>query len=70
MTLNWKGIFRINVEYDVGDVVYFRDDGFTYVCIKKSVGFIPPRAFGRFELLAGFNINTIDGGIFDGTEEF
>lgn len=65
MTLNWKGIFKITSPYDVGDVVYFRDTGFTYVCVKQTNGGIPPSVyFSGFELLAGFEVNIIDGGEF------
>lgn len=67
MTLNWKGIFKLSTAYEIGDVVYFIDTGFTYVCVRKTIGRLPPSIpSSGFELLAGFevNISVIDGGEF------
>jgi hypothetical protein len=45
-------------------VVYYTDNGFTYVCKKQTQG-IPPYFYeSGFELLAGFNITELDGGEF------
>jgi len=62
--LNWKGIYNLSTAYSPGDVVYYTDDGFTYVCKRSSRG-IPPNYYeSGFELLAGFNIYELDGGGF------
>lgn len=64
MYLAWKGVFNLSTTYNVGDVVYYTDDGFTYVCKKQTQG-IPPYFYeSGFELLAGFNITELDGGEF------
>lgn len=62
--LNWRGIFELSVRYKVGDVVYFADDGFTYVCKRETYGIPPYIDDSGFELLAGFNIIELDGGSF------
>lgn len=62
--LNWRGLFALNVRYKVGDVVYFVDDGFTYVCKRETYGIPPYISDSGFELLAGFNITELDGGSF------
>lgn len=64
MQLSWKGVFNLSTTYNIGDVVYYTDDGFTYVCTRRTYG-IPPYLYDSgFELLAGFNITEIDGGDF------
>jgi hypothetical protein len=64
MHLSWKGTFQLTRQYHPGDVVYFVDDGFTYVCVRETFG-IPPYIYDSgFELLAGFNITLLDGGEF------
>ncbi len=62
MTLNWRGNFNVGIQYMPGDVVYYPIDGFTYVCVD-SRHTSDPRIYG-FELMAGFTIRTIDGGVF------
>lgn len=52
------------MRYKPGDVVYFVDDGFTYVCVRESYGIPPYISNSGFELLAGFNITLLDGGEF------
>lgn len=64
ISLNWKGVFSLSVRYKVGDVVYYIDDGFTYICKRETFGIPPYISDSGFELLAGFNITDIDGGLF------
>jgi hypothetical protein len=64
MQIVWKGTFDLTTTYNVGDVVYYIDDGFTYICKKQTRG-IPPYFYEScFELLSGFNITRLDGGEF------
>lgn len=63
-SLNWKGNYELQVKYEPGDVVYYTDDGFTYVCISSSIGIPPYISNSGFELIAGFPIRNIDGGEF------
>lgn len=62
--LNWRGIFNLSTRYKVGDVVYHTDDGFTYVCKRETYGIPPYITDSGFELLAGFTITELDGGLF------
>lgn len=64
--LRWRGIYRFGVQYEIDDVVYFADNGFTYVCVRPSKNYPPNFANSGFELLAGFDpsILLIDGGEF------
>jgi hypothetical protein len=64
MQLSWKGTYTLVMRYKPGDVVYFVDDGFTYVCVRESYGIPPYISNSGFELLAGFNITLLDGGEF------
>lgn len=61
---NWRGNYDLDTRYSPGDVVYFIDDGFTYICVFESIATPPYIANSGFELLAGFNISQIDGGGF------
>jgi hypothetical protein len=63
--LQWRGVYDLEAVYLPGDVVTYPDDGFTYVCVKKTRG-VPPYLDGSgFELLSSYtNISTIDGGEF------
>jgi len=63
-TLRWAGVYSLFKGYSPGDVVYFLDTGFTYVCVRETSGKPPTIAGSGFELLAGFNITMIDGGQF------
>jgi hypothetical protein len=60
----WRGIYELETVYVPGDVVYFMDDGFTYVCVKESISNPPYLENSGFELLAGFNVIYLDGGGF------
>lgn len=62
--VNWKGTYDIKTTYQPGDVVYFEDNGFTYVCVKQSRGIPPYLDRSGFELLSGTEIDIIDGGRF------
>ena len=62
--LSWKGTYSLSTAYQPGDVVYFLDDGITYVCVKKTQN-IPPYIFDSgFEPMFDFNISMLDGGEF------
>lgn len=62
--LKWVGVYDLNRQYNPGEVVYFADDGFTYVCISPSLSIPPYILNSGFELLSGFEINSLDGGDF------
>lgn len=65
--MNWRGKWKSTIAYAVGDVVYYENDGFTYVCIRENKpGFSPEYRQSGFELMAGFqvNIDPLDGGEF------
>jgi hypothetical protein len=63
-SIHWRGTFDLNTAYQPGDAVYFPDNGFTYICLEETRG-IPPFVEGSgFELMAGFDIDIIDGGRF------
>ena len=60
----WMGVYKLETQYNPGDVVYFNDDGFTYVCISPSLAIPPYVQNSGFQLMAGFDVTTIDGGEF------
>lgn len=64
MTLNWRGIFLISESYNPGDVVYYPYNGRTYICVGATRRLPPNLPNSGFELLAGFNITSLDGGYF------
>ena len=61
---NWRGTYDLLATYVVGDVVYFSDDGFTYICIFDTSGIPPYITNSGFEKISGVDISTIDGGVF------
>ena len=68
--LQWRGLWNATIEYNINDVIYFQNDGFTYICVRKNrPGFLPDNYHSGFELMAGFevqnlNIQSVDGGYF------
>jgi hypothetical protein len=62
--LNWKGIWSVDTQYSIGDVVYYIDNGFTYVAIDNGYIYPPTYPNSNFILFAGFDISSIDGGEF------
>lgn len=59
--VRWVGTYEPDVIYYLGDVVYYEDTGFTYVCVTDSTELAPTSPGSGFELFAGFDI---DGGFF------
>ena len=64
--LRWRGIWDYQQTYEVGDVVYFQIDGFTYVCISTPSRSFPSYPNSGIKLMAGFTpqITDLDGGLF------
>jgi hypothetical protein len=61
---NWRGTYDLSATYVVGDVVYFPDDEFTYICIENTFGIPPYLPFSGFEKVSGVDISNLDGGVF------
>jgi len=65
--LYWRGVWSPNIKYGVNDVVYFVDNGFTYVCVRENrKGFTPDNDYSGFELMAGFRVDEVDIASIDG----
>lgn len=64
MTLNWKGLWDASVLYQIGDVVYYRIDGFNYVCTSYTNGLPPVYPDSGFEKFSLTELRLIDGGLF------
>jgi hypothetical protein len=62
--LSWRGTFDITKVYEIGDIVYFEDNGFTYVTKRRSYAVPPYLDSNDFEVFTGVNITSIDGGEF------
>lgn len=64
--MNWKGRWTSVEKYQIGDVVYFKDNGFAYVCSSENMrGYPPTLKRSGFEVLTeNFPITLIDGGQF------
>lgn len=62
--MKWRGNYDIRIRYEPGDVVYYTDNGFTYICVSPSKGIPPFIERSGFELMAGFDIDPVDGGRF------
>lgn len=64
MSLTWKGRWSPENIYAVGDVVYYQDDGYNYVCISYANGLPPIYSDSGFEKFSLVQIKLIDGGKF------
>jgi len=62
--MRWMGTYDLTKAYQPGDVVYYADNGFAYVCVKNSKRIPPYLEKSGFELLSGFEIDIVDGGRF------
>jgi hypothetical protein len=62
--INWRGNWSFGVQYEPNDMVLNPEDDKTYICVKRSKNYPPQYTFSGFELAAGVDLSTIDGGAF------
>lgn len=64
MTLNWRGEWSPDFLYSLGDIVYYRNDGYNYICTSYANGLPPIYTDSGFERFSLVDIRIVDGGLF------